>query len=184
MQQARTTDDADAAPRGGLPQATCANGGQVAHTGDASMGEEAWGQWGNDTWLSGARWQQCGHGNWQRSSWADAWESEQLGGEAMLTDGDTDEPCRKNRRLGENADGDQPPMQQQQQQQGGAGPAAAAGAAATPADAERAHAGMLSCIIARAMAAGVQPVTQAGEDLQMLGMDQLMAWAAENLPSE
>ncbi len=184
MQQAQANGFADNVPRGELPWAPCANGGQESHTGDASMGEEAWGQWGSDAWHSGATWRQCGHGKWQKSSWADAWESEQLGGDdAMLTNGDADEPCRKNRRLGGTTDGEQPPTQQQRQQDGD-GPAAAAGAAATPAEAERAHAEMLSCVIARAVAAGIQPVTMAGEDLQMLGRDQLLAWAAENLPSE
>ncbi len=154
---------------------------------DDTMGVHEWSRWGRDGWNAdaGAKWQPCGHGKWQRSSWADAWESEQQGdhGAPLSRGEEAGEPSRKNRRLVGDGGGDA--QAQAPTEQGGVGSADGAGAAAAAAaEADRTRSEMLSCIVARAIACGVQPVTPTGEDIQLLGTDQLAAWAAENLPSE
>ncbi len=169
------------------PQAADGGGRQGDSGDDDTMGVQEWSQWGRDGWNAdaGAKWQPCGHGKWQRSSWADAWESEQQRDhDAPLSrEDEAGEPCRKNRRLVDDGGGDA--QAQAPPKQGGAGSADGTGAAASAtADAERTRTEMLSCIVARAMAVGVQPVTSTGEDLHLLGVDQLAAWAAENLPLE
>ncbi len=163
--------------RGGPMSGMDGHGRHLDTRDDDAMAEEAWENWGHAEWAAaGAKWMYCGHGKWQRSTWADAWECEQMEQGTPAEEEDADAPQRKNRRI------DEQPAQQQLHQQSPAAPAMDAGAGSAASDAARAHDEMLSCIIARAMAAGIQPITQAGEELQLLDTNQLAAWAAENLP--
>ncbi len=140
------------------------------------MEEQAWPQWVQASWATdGTKWMYCGHGKWQRSSWADDWEREQMEVEAPPSgDDDAGAPQRKNRRLDGAGGGGK--------QQEPAAPVADAADGSASSDPANAHQEMLSGIINRAMAAGVQPLTHDGEELQMLDINQLSAWAAEHLP--
>ncbi len=134
-------------------------------------GSGSWDSWGHAAWTAAPAWRQCGHGHWQRASWADAWECEQRG----VTDADMDgqgEPPNKHRRQ------DSPVARTADPN---AGPVAGDGAAATQAEQQGVQ-GQLQCIIAAAINAGVQPLTSTGEELHVLDANQLAAWAAENLP--
>ncbi len=146
--------------------------------GSTGMAEEqAWTQWTQAGWATdGAKWMYCGHGKWQRSSWADDWEREQMEVEAPPSgEEDAGAPQRKNRRVdGAGGSG--------RQQEPAAPTAAAAADSSASSDPAKAHQEMLTAIITRAVAAGVQPITHGGDDLQMLDIHQLSAWAAENLP--
>ncbi len=143
-------------------------------------GAQQWQGWHQANWTGAQRWREEGHGHWTRTSWADAWEHEH-GADAEMDE--PHEPQSKHRRQGgaaydsEGATG-----------AGGGAPAAAgqSGQATTQqqsaCDGDRQRAEMLSHIMAAAIAAGVQPVTSTGDDLQVLDAQQLAAWAADNLP--
>ncbi len=146
-------------------------------------GADSWASWGHTAWTAAPTWRQCGHGQWQRASWADAWESEHCGDADADMEGQL-EPPYKHRRQGS-------PATDSGEHLAGAvgGDGAAAAQVDQPAsqwqldDPARKHAEMLSCIVAAAINAGVQPLTQSGEELHVLDAQQLAAWAAENLPA-
>ncbi len=132
---------------------------------DDHMGDASWHGWGHAGWAAAARWQECGHGKWARTSWADAWEQERRAESAYAID----EPHRKNRRL-EDAGTD----------------ACAESAGAREQETEdpaKVHAERLEIIVKAAVDAGIQPVTAHGEDLHLLDSDELATWAHENLPA-
>ncbi len=143
-------------------------------------GSQQWQEWHQPSWAGARRWREEGHGQWTRTSWADAWEQEQ-GADAEMEE--QSEPQCKHRRQGSAAcDGEGAAV-------AGSGGQTAAGQAvqATPQqqsarEGDRQHAEMLSNIVAAALSAGVQPVTSSGDELQLLDSHQLAAWAAENLP--
>ncbi len=145
-------------------------GGQGADQGttaaaeqDQCMGTDNW--WDKPTggWDEGTRWQECGHGKWTRSSWADSWEQEQ----------EAEGSAVARRRL-EPA----PPP-----------PPSTTADDADPLDAtaaeqrRRQHGERAQRIILAAINAGVQPVSSTGEELHLLDPNALDAWAAENLPA-
>ncbi len=141
---------------------------------------QQWHQWHQTGWTGAPKWRESGHGNWTRTSWADAWESEQC------ADADMDEqpePRCKHRRQGD-ATFDK--------EEAAAGASSGPGAAGQPGQApsqqqegegDRHHAELLANVVAAALQAGIQPLTMAGEDLQVLSAHQLAAWAAENIPT-
>ncbi len=148
---------------------------------DGGGGAHSWGSWHPADWSSAPMWRERGHGQWTRTSWADAWESEHGLDEDMEEQA---EPRCKHRRQGEApyASGEQ------QQAAGGSSPTSADQAGTEPpqgqaSDTSRQHSDMLSHVVEAAINAGVQPLTTTGEELHVLDMQQLMAWAAENLPS-
>jgi hypothetical protein len=151
-----------------------ADAGDVARGSNCASGTDHW--WGTSysDWQQGIRWQSCGHGKWSRarSSWADSWEDEQL-----RDDEETAQPAAARRRLEPSPATCAPP--------GGHANAAATdtGGGADDGRRQQQHQGdRLQLIIEAAIAAGVQPVTSTGDDLQVLDANQLAAWAAENLP--
>ncbi len=130
---------------------------------DLSMGTGEWWDSPSAEWAPGARWEACGYGKWARASWAEEWEQEQEGGG----------PAAARRRLEPT-----PPA-----------PAIASDAAGSgsPADVQRRktqHDERVQRIVMAAIDAGVQPITQSGQELQMLDPPALDAWVAEHLPEE
>ncbi len=140
---------------------------------DQPMGTGDWWDAPARRWGEGARWQPSGHGKWQRASWAEQTEEEMYRPEE-----DDGPPAAARRRLGAAP----------AELRGGAAQSMvpAEGAAAPKDDPEaskRKHAERLDQIISMAVDAGVTPLSQSGEDLQLLDPHQLDAWVAENLPS-
>ncbi len=157
-------------------EAVAQQGGEQARweqdTGDGSQGHRAgagdWWEGPARRWNNSARWQECGHGHWSRSSWADQMEVEH---------GDDEEgdlmPAPARRRL---------------EPTGDVGQDADARARQLPAndDAEarkRQHGERVNRIVSMAIDAGVTPLTAQGEELQMLDPPQLDNWVAEHLPA-
>ncbi len=140
---------------------------------DQPMGSGEWWDMPRSDWEAGVRWQSCGHGKWTRSrtTWADSWEDERAQEQE-----DAEQPAAARRRL----EPARPP-------QGAAADGAGGGAELGPAHAaakQGQQGEYVQSVIAAAIAAGVQPLTATGEDLQMLDANQLAAWAAENLPAD
>jgi hypothetical protein len=148
--------------------------GAQAGGGDADqpMGTGAWWEMPRAEWEAGTRWQECGHGKWARTraSWADSWEDER----AREEEGAAQPPAAR-RRL-EPA----PPAQPRETKEGGDGQGEAA---EDPERRSRLHSERVQRIVTAAIEAGIQPLTGAGEELQVLDANQLDAWAAENLPA-
>jgi hypothetical protein len=141
---------------------------------DQSMGTGDWWDGPARRWGDGARWQPSGHGKWRRASWAEQTEEE---GRQGSEDGDGP-PAAARRRLGA--------APAEQHCAGARDGETAAGAAVQKDDPEaskRQHAQRLDQIIRMAVEAGVNPLSQYGEDLHLLDPHQLDAWVAECLPS-
>ncbi len=132
--------------------------------------------WGTPSrrWGDRAHWRSSGHGKWSRASWADQSEGAPMGHE----EDDTGPPPPARRRLegtaSEQGDGTA---------HGGPRPAAASVQADDPEAQKQRYAQRLEQIICMSVAAGVNPVTDDGEDLRMLGPHQLDEWVAAKLPS-
>ncbi len=157
-------------------QQQCQQGQHWAGQGQQEMaqgggGSGSWHSWGNAAWTTVPTWRQCGHGQWLRASWADAWENEHGGDDDADMEGQL-EPPNKHRRQGNPATGDVEQM---------AGNVGGDGATTTIAEQHGVQC-QLQTIIAAAINAGVQPLTHTGEELHVLDANQLAAWAAENLP--
>ncbi len=140
---------------------------------DQSMGTGDWWDAPTRRWGDATRWQPSGHGKWRRASWAEQTEEEMHGPEEE--DGP---PAAARRRLGA-----APAEQRGEAARDGAQAAAAAAKEDDPEASKRQHAQRLDQIIRMAVDAGVTPLSQSGEDLQLLDPHQLDAWVAENLPS-
>ncbi len=151
-----------------------AQGSAWAGNSGAAQASEAGGWWHQSRaeWEEGARWQECGHGKWARArpSWADSWEAERDGDE-----GEADQPAAARRRLGPAPQ--EPPKGTNHCDGDGGDP--------TRDDARRRqlHAERVQRVVLAAIEAGVQPLTNSGDDLQLLDSEQLDAWVAENLQS-
>ncbi len=142
---------------------------------------QSWNHWQQSDWAAAPRWRESGHGQWTRTSWADAWESEYCDDADME---EQSEPQSKHRRQG----GAAYDSEEQQTGAGGSSFSPTAQACQGPpqvqaSDAARQHSEMLSHVVAAAINAGVQPLTTSGEELHVLDAPQLAAWAAENIPS-
>ncbi len=165
---ARADDDAD----------DDANGMQ-----DHPMETEAEDWWSAHRWSGGTRWQPCGHGKWSRSSWADQLEHERDARDA--DDGGDGLPAAARRRLEDRGNGHQGEESSQALQhaphQGGA--AAAQGGDGDQEEQKRRHNARINTIISMAIDAGVTPLTQSGEELQLLDPRQLDEWVSAHLPS-
>ncbi len=139
---------------------------------DQPMGSGEW--WDEPHWRSRARWQPSGYGQWTRSSWADSWEEENQG------DGDAEQGAAKHRRT----QGPAPAPAK-----GGAEPAAASGAMASGEPEASAaaklhlHNERVAATVSRAIELGIQPLSDQGEELQLLTPGQLDEWIAAKLPS-
>ncbi len=139
---------------------------------DQPMGSGEW--WDEPHWRTRTRWQPSGYGQWTRSSWADSWEEENQGG------GDADQGAAKHRRT----QGPAPAPAN-----GDAEPAVASGAA-TSGESEAAAAAArlrqynqrVEAIVSRAIELGIQPLTDEGEELQVLTPGQLDEWVAAKMP--
>ncbi len=148
---------------------------------DDAMETDDW--WGTPArrWGATARWQPSGHCSWTKSSWADQLEEE--GGAGGGGDG---QPPTARRRLGERVGEETqqarptPPPQPVQ-------PAPQATPVANPSDdvaeRQRKHTERVNHITALAVESGVTPLTSSGEELFMLGPEQLEEWVAACLPS-
>ncbi len=149
--------------------------GDVAeHEADQCMGTGDWWDSPQGHWHHAARWSPCGYGKWSRSSWADSWEHEHADDatEAMP-------PAAARRRLEPRAEGGE--------DLGAAGPTPAQVQRADATDAaqrKQQHEQRVAKIVQCAIDAGVQPISQSGEELQMLDPNQLDAWVAEHLPTQ
>ncbi len=120
------------------------------------------GEWWDSGWAEGARWQECGHGKWTRAAWADAWEQEQGGAE----------PAAARRRLDP-----APPSSTD----AGTSTAIGNGGDGDAQQRKRLHNERVQRIVLAAIDAGVQPLSQSGEELSMLDPPALDAWVAEHL---
>ncbi len=117
-----------------------------------------------------ARWQACGHGKWERTSWAQAWEDEQA-----AEQGNAVPPEAKHRRKMESG-----------AEAAGAAAALAAAAVSEDADAEtrkQQYQERLAKIVSFAIDAGVQPLSDEGEELHLLDPHRLDEWCNKHLPS-
>ncbi len=151
---------------------------------DQSMGTDDWWDAPAHRWPESSRWQSYGHGKWTRSSWADQLEHER-GGHGDEDDEGDGQPAAARRRL-EDRGVAQPKEGMPQPPQHGPKQVGASGSHAGSIDQEeqkRLHNERLNAIISMAVDAGVNPLTQSGEELQLLDPHQLDAWVAENLPS-
>ncbi len=129
---------------------------------DHDMGSGQW--WestGTDWQTGGVRWQATGHGKWTRTDWAEAWEEEEAGRGA-----DSEQPAPARRRL-----------------EPSAAPHTQSSAAEAEAKRTKAHQERVSQIVLQAIDAGIQPLTDEGEELHMLAPQQLDAWLAEHFPA-
>ncbi len=157
--------------------------GQAPHnsTEDESMGTDQW--WYSPTrrWGSAARWHSNGYGQWSKASWADQLEDE------MDDDDDADgQPPTARRRLGGQAGEEAQQLQTPPaQQQCPTAPQAAAteGAGGDVQERHRKHQERVNHIVSLAVESGVTPLTASGEDLLLLGPEQLEEWVAACLPS-
>ncbi len=142
---------------------------------DQSMGTGDWWDssptrhWGGE----GTRWQPSGHSKWRRASWADQSEGDLRGEEE-----DDGPPAAARRRLGAAPTGRGDDLAQ-------SGDASAATATQVRNDdaetRKRLHGERLERVVAAAIDAGINPVTERGEDLRLLDTHQLDAWVEENL---
>ncbi len=137
---------------------------------DQDMGSGDWWEDPGNQWRQGSRWQPGGHGKWHRSSWADSWEQEQR----AEADGG-EQPAAVRRRLD--------PQGNAPMGDGGcAPPAPPADEAAEAARRRQQHERNVARVIQRSIEAGVQPITESGEDLQLLDAEQLQAWVEAKFP--
>ncbi len=141
---------------------------------DQDMGSGNWWETGDWQQHQQRRWRTYGHGKWHKTDWADAWEEERRGNE----DGGAQEPAAKHRRQDHGGGTD---AMGEAEAAPAAAAAAMAEAARANAEAQRCHAEKVAAIVNQAIDAGVQPITQAGEELHMLDANQLAAWVAEHL---
>jgi hypothetical protein len=144
------------------------------HDDDQCMGTGDWWDSPQGQWQQPARWAPCGHGKWSKSSWADSWERE------YADDADDAlQPAAARRRLEPRDDGGE---------ESGAVESTPArdkrGDAADDAKRKQQYEQRVASIVQCAIDAGVQPITQSGEELQMLDLGQLDAWVAEHLPTQ
>ncbi len=141
--------------------------------GDQPMGTGAWWEIPRAEWEAGVRWQACGHGKWERTraSWADSWEDERARDEEGAA-----QPPAARRRLEPG-----PPTQPGDAGEGNNGQGEPA---IDPERRRQQHSERVQRIVNAAIDAGIQPLTGAGEDLQVLDANQLDAWAAEHLPAD
>ncbi len=164
-------DTGGGAARGSTWQGHVQHGGSDGD-GYQPMDTDEWWGGARDDWGAGVRWEACGHGKWARTrpSWADAWENEA----AQEEDADTQRAATR-RRL-------EPAPQATP---GTAASADGDGTAHGEGDEERrkSHEARVQAVVEAAINAGVQPLTASGEDLVVLGPNQLAAWAEENLQS-
>ncbi len=167
-------DDGSAPAKGGGAPArnpTAEVRGREGGGGDDMDTDDWWGG-GGPSWGGAARWQECGHGKWARSagSWADSWEQEH--------DRTVDDPA-------------QPPAARRRLEPAPATPQVAGGNATAPSPVDEAalieqrkrqHSTRLEGIVLAAIDAGIQPLTEMGEELHVLDPHQLDAWVAERFP--
>ncbi len=138
---------------------------------DQAMGTGYWWEDPGQQWQQSVRWEPRGHSKWQRSSWADSWEQEreeEAAGE--------DPPAAVRRRLD--------PSAGTSTEGGAAAPSPPADEAAEGAARRQQHASRVAQVIQRAIDKGVQPLTESGEELQLLDPQQLAAWVEAKLPGE
>ncbi len=145
-----------------LPQGSQGGGHRDGHDGWWSSG------YGGSGWGTGTRWEACGHGKYSRTNWADSWEME-----LEQPSGDEGQPAAARRRLEPRAT---------EEASGESGNGTDGGGGAADADAQRKqHEARVDRIMQAAIDAGVQPITNGGEDLRTLDPHQLNAWVAEHL---
>ncbi len=130
--------------------------------------DDWWGASYGGGWGTGVRWEATGHGKWARTSWADSWEREQEEDAA-----ETAHPPTARRRL-------EPAAPETGAAEEAAGTSEARDAAAR----RQQHQERVQKVILAAIDAGVQPLSETGEELHMLDENQLSAWAAEHLASD
>ncbi len=139
---------------------------------DQPMGSGYWWEDPGQQWRQSVRWEARGHSKWHRSSWADSWEQERAEEEAS-----EDPPAAVRRRLdpsaGDPAEGG-----------GAAAPTPTMDEAAEAAARRQQHANRVAQVVQRAIDKGVQPLSEAGEELQLLDPQQLAAWVETKLPGE
>ncbi len=139
---------------------------------DQAMGTGYWWEDPGAQWQQSVRWEPRGHSKWQRSSWADSWEQEREEEAAI-----EEPPAAVRRRLD--------PSGSATQEGGGGNPTPPpADGAQEAAERKQQHAKRVATVIQRAIDKGVQPLTEAGEELQLLDDQQLQAWVEEKLPGE
>ncbi len=148
---------------------------------DDPMGSADWWHSPAQRWGATTRWQSSGYGKWSKASWADQLEDE------MDDDDDGDgQPPTARRRLGVQGDGDD---QQRQATQTQPPPPptplgnSASGPSSDAQERHRRHHERINHIVALAVESGVTPLTSSGEELHMLGPEQLEEWVAACLPS-
>ncbi len=140
---------------------------------DQTMGSGYWWEEQGEQWQQGVRWEPCGHGKWHRSSWADTWEQEQRDEDAS----GGEQPAAVRRRLG-------PQGGERASEGGGAPPTSTAGDAADAATRKQQHERRVARLVQRSIDAGIQPLTDSGEELLLLDSSQLDQWVATKFPSD
>ncbi len=157
--------------------------GQAHHSQahDDRAGTTDW--WGSAPrrWGAAARWQPSGHGHWSRASWADQCE------DAMDDDDDGGGQPPTARRRVERQSGEDPQRRQATQTLQPPPPAAqessASGSNDNAQERQNRHRERINRIIELAVESGVTPLTSSGEELYLLGPEQLEEWVAACLPA-
>ncbi len=151
-------------------------------THDDHVGSAGW--WGGSParrWCATTRWQTNGHGHWSKASWADQHE------DAMDDDDDGGgQPPTARRRVEGKGDEDAQRRQATQAHQQPPPAAQQPSASGTSDDAQerqRKHHERINQIITLAVESGVTPLTSNGEELHLLGPEQLEEWVAACLPA-
>ncbi len=139
---------------------------------DQAMGSGYWWEDPGEQWQQTVRWEPRGHSKWQRSSWADTWEQER-----EEEDAGEEPPAAARRRL-------EPSMGASAEGVGGAPATPLADEAAEAAARRQQHERRAAQVTQRAIDKGIQPITDSGEELQLLDPQQLAAWVAEKLPGD
>ncbi len=139
---------------------------------DQAMGTGYWWEDPGVQWQQSVRWEPRGHSKWQRSSWADSWEQEREEEAAA-----EDPPAAVRRRL-------DPSVGAPQGEVGGAPTTPPIDEAQEAAARQQQHAKRVAQVVQRAIDKGVQPLTESGEELQLLDPQQLQTWVDEKLPGE
>ncbi len=135
------------------------------------MGTGSW--WETNTWRPQTQWHEYGHGKWTRRSWADAWEAEH----AKHDESDATEPAAKHQRHDAEGESQLP----NHADAAAAAINAACAQAAQVAQARVQQAERVALVINSAIDAGIQPITDSGEELHMLDAQQLDAWVDEHM---
>ncbi len=175
-----SADNGNACGLQSCAQAACGEGDA------AEASQQEWNKWAQRQWHV-PQWQTDQHGKWHRASWADQWEAEHMQDTGWAT-------CRRGARTqetqggadGADSDNGEPSTKHRRQGKDDCAMASAGASASTVGTAHgkaeaASYAAQVEDIVNKAIAAGVQPLTETGAELITLSPEQLSQWVNTNL---